>query len=146
MEDFFQDLEAKFTRKFGILEHRHGCILWGGYVDKKGYGVQNVRWPAEGCKKERAHRVAYMIRHKLSPNDMPKVDKNNNSIECSHLCHNKICVNAEHIILEAHSINQDRIHCRDQGHCSKCHEPHCILCKILFSCKFNTSRFISFGI
>ena len=132
MGDFFQHLERIFSLKTRKLGNEYACIVWEGYVDKYGYGVKNVKWPTEGLKKERAHRVAYMIRHKLSRNDMPKLDKNSNTIECSHLCQNKLCVNADHIILETHATNQDRIHCKGQGFCSKSHEPHCLLCTFLF--------------
>ena len=105
----------------------HGCVAWGGYVDKSGYGVQKVNWPTEGMKKERAHRLAYMIKHKISRNDMLVRDENSNRIECSHLCHNRLCVNPEHIVLEPHATNLERIHCKGQGICARCHEPYCLL-------------------
>lgn len=127
MEDFFQDLDNKFNKKTTKLHNIYGCVAWNGYVDKLGYGVQNVNWPVEGAKKERAHRLAYMIKHRISRNDMPRLDNNNNKIECSHLCHNKICVNSEHLVLEPHATNQERIHCKGQGICSKSHEPYCLI-------------------
>ena len=139
MEDFFKDLEAKLRKKSRILGNHWGCIVWEGYAEKNGYGIQMVKWPDKGIKKERAHRVAYMIKHKLCANDMPKLDENSNPLECSHLCHNKLCVNPDHITLENHATNQERIHCKGQGHCSKCHEPHCLLCTN-FIYKFSCSH------
>lgn len=127
MEDFYKDLEERFLKKTKKLGNIHGCVAWDGYVDKLGYGVMNVNWPREGAKKERAHRLAYMIKERISHNDMPRLDENNNRIECSHLCHNKTCVNSEHIELEPHATNQERIHCKGQNLCAKCHEPHCII-------------------
>ena len=97
MEDFYKDLEERFLKKTKKLGNIHGCVAWDGYVDKLGYGVMNVNWPREGAKKERAHRLAYMIKERISHNDMPRLDENNNRIECSHLCH-KTCVNSEHIL------------------------------------------------
>lgn len=132
MEDFFLKLERNFINKTRNLGNEFACIVWEGYVDKYGYGVQYVNWPTEGRKREGAHRLAYMIRHKISRNDMPSVDNNNNRIECSHLCQNKLCVNPDHIILETHAQNQDRIHCKGQGFCAKCHEPHCLLCTNIY--------------
>ncbi len=132
MEGFFQDLEIKFTKKTRNLGNQWGCIAWEGYVDKYGYGVQNVRWPTVGLKKESAHRVAYMIRHKLSRDDMPRFDEKGAAVECSHLCHNKLCVNPDHILIENHALNQDRIHCKGQGMCSGAHVPHCLICKFYF--------------
>lgn len=136
MEDFFKDLEDKFSKKSRVLGNNLGCIVWVGYAEKNGYGIQRVRWPNVGLKKERSHRVAYMIRHKICANDMPKLDQNDNPLECSHLCHNKLCVNPDHISLEDHATNQERIHCKGQGHCSKCHEPHCLMCIKFIYAKF----------
>ena len=142
---FFQDLSRKFFEKTTKMGNDQGCILWVGYVDKYGYGVQNVSWPLPiGRKKEAAHRVAYMIRHLCSRNDMPRVNPNKEVIECSHLCQNKLCVNAEHIVLETHSINQDRIHCKNQGFCSKGHEPHCLICNLFIFAK--SMYFFHFGV
>ncbi|CAG2188496.1 unnamed protein product [Mytilus edulis] len=105
-----------------------GCIEWSGTKKgKSGYGIQVVKWPQGEKKREAAHRVAYMIRHKLTRYDMPRVDENNNTIECSHICHNASCVNVNHLVLEPHAINLDRLHCKNQGLCSKSHKPYCLI-------------------
>ena len=33
-------------------------------------------------------------------------------LECSHLCHNKGCMNTEHIVAEPHYVNMDRKRCQ----------------------------------
>ena len=46
-----------------------------GEVPKKGggYGVMKVKWPgSEEFKKEKAHRVAYMVAHKVTCDDIQK--------------------------------------------------------------------------
>ena len=48
-------------------------------------------------------------------------------LECSHLCGNKCCINAEHLVFEKHDVNQERIHCQNQGMCCKSHRPFCII-------------------
>ena len=125
----WEDIQEKFFKKTRLMGNEKGCIQWVGC--KKGgtgYGTQVVKWSKdEEGKKEAAHRLAYMIRHKLTRYDMPRVDQNNNKVECSHICHTKLCVNADHITIEPHAINQERIHCKDQGHCSKCHKPYCLI-------------------
>ena len=33
-------------------------------------------------------------------------------LEVSHLCHEKLCINLVHLVLEPHARNLERIHCR----------------------------------
>lgn len=139
MEPFWMDIERKFFRKTTQSGNPQGCINWIGYrKGGNGYGVQVVKWPGGDEKREAAHRLAYMIRHRITRYDMPTVDENSNNIECSHICLNNACVNSDHIVLEPHAINQERIHCKLQGHCSKCHKPYCLLCIYLFTNHFLT--------
>ena len=135
MDFDWDDIEKKFFKKAEIMGNGKGCIEWVGCKKgNTGYGVQVVKWKEGESKREAAHRLAYMIRHRVTRYDMPSHDLNNNKIECSHLCHHTLCVNPDHIVLEPHTINQDRIHCKNQGHCSKSHQPYCLMCKIY---KFN---------
>ena len=39
-------------------------------------------------------------------------------LECSHLCWNRKCVNMDHVIIEEHKANLDRIECALQGLCN----------------------------
>ena len=38
-------------------------------------------------------------------------------LDCSHLCHNTLCCNPDHLVLELRSINNDRNHCKNEMHC-----------------------------
>ncbi len=124
MEGFFDNLYQKLERKSKRDPEGGTCILWTGRVTSSGYGLQTVYWPDEGRKVEKAHRVALMVQMRVTHSQFPRV-----GVECSHLCHNRLCVNPQHIVLESHAANQERIHCRSQGLCSKLHMPWCIGCK-----------------
>jgi len=45
------------------------------------------------------------------------------ALEVSHLCHEPLCINAEHLSLESHSCNTDRLRCVNRGLCHG-HKPH----------------------
>ena len=63
-----------------------------------GYGVMKVKWPgSEQFKKETAHRVAYMVAHKVTCDDIQRTDGNDMILEYSQLCHLKTCVNKDHL-------------------------------------------------
>ena len=49
--------------------------------------------------------------------------------ETSHLCHNKLCVNIDHLSLEPHSVNTQRRACVTNGRCIGHGAPYknCIL-------------------
>ena len=139
MDAFWKDLEKKFVRKCDRGPHEGGCFVWRGQVSDSGYGLQCVTWPEEGKKVEKAHRVALMLKWRVTKSNFPNVGADGGPVECSHLCHNKICVNVDHLHLEPHSINSERTHCKLQGQCARCHFPYCILCK-----KFKTYFLVDF--
>ena len=95
------------------------CTLWNGPVNRDGYGFVTVTF--RGCRKIlTAHRLAYYISHSshyLIPN-----------MHVSHLCHNKLCVNLQHLSYESDSVNKKREICKHEGEC-KGHRGHrrCIL-------------------
>ena len=57
----------------------------------------------------RVHRLAYMLHHKEweLPPDM----------HCSHLCHNSLCINVNHLILETPFVNGNRRQCARENIC-----------------------------
>lgn len=93
-----------------------------GNVSYSGYGLQSVKWPVEGRKLEKAHRVALMVERGLTRSQFRDVEG-----EVSHLCHNKLCVNTAHLVIEQHCINQERIHCFLLGRCTEAHSPLCLI-------------------
>ena len=92
------------------------CIIWQGYKSvQQQYGFMNVLSPGERkWKKMTVHRLAYMIEH-------PECLQS--TIDCLHLCHNKLCINAEHISLEPHGVNNNRKLCVFIGRCTG-HHPY----------------------
>jgi hypothetical protein len=85
------------------------CIIWGGCVKQgnrtycKPYGVINVKLPGKSRHQTvTVHRLMYMIEHRtfeLNPH-----------FDVSHLCHNSLCINASHLSLQPHYINNNRQH------------------------------------
>lgn len=133
MELFWEKIDKRLTNLSEHMGNEQGCILFKGEMTKGkggGYGIMKVKWPGSDVyKTEKAHRMAYMLHHKLTYMEIPRIDDNNNLLECSHLCHLKTCINPAHIVLEAHESNQGRITCKIQN---KCHlgnhnPPSCLL-------------------
>ena len=106
------------------------CLLWtgtrcsvrGGLVGN--YGViyvkcKQFRGGDLGWKLMRAHRLAYMLHVKSElPPDM----------HCSHLCHNSLCINVNHLILETPFVNGNRRLCARENIClGHDQSPPCIL-------------------
>ena len=123
-----QEEERIFFEKYSTILHSRShlapnghCRLWdqaprGG----RKYCEINVRFP--GAKKYRKINVARLaLMLKLS---VVSLDP---ALDSSHLCSNATCINPEHIVLEKHGTNNNRIACFQLGHCTKLHEPHCMI-------------------
>ena len=126
MEEFWHKQKMKLYYKSDFSDGEKGCIMWTGARYASGYGYTDVKWPSGEKTRERIHRFSYMVYYKKTKDEIPKYG-GPDELECSHLCGNKCCINAEHLVFEKHDINQERIHCRNQGLCCKCHKPYCIL-------------------
>jgi hypothetical protein len=101
--------------------HPKGCILWNTSGKSK-YGKMSVLWPvATKSNTEYVHRVAYILDHVVEyPGfKLPSDDDN----EVSHLCHNSLCINTEHLSFEHRLINNDRKRqCVAKHVCIKAHK------------------------
>ena len=73
------------------------------------YGVVKVNFRC-GKRNLTAHRLSYMLYQRQTFMRA--------NLDASHLCHNSLCVNAEHISLEPHSVNIQRNSCKKTGNCS----------------------------
>jgi hypothetical protein len=97
------------------------CLIWQGSTDKDGYGrisLQHIGKPSPTS--ERVHRAAFLV---FKGQNIPPGD-----FEISHLCHNKLCISADHLTLESGSVNRERSqHCVQKGKCEH-HQnaPDCI--------------------
>ncbi len=126
MDEFWQRQKLKLHYKSFYKQDEKGCILWTGATYASGYGYTNVRWPQGEKTRERIHRFAYMVHFKKHFEEIPKYD-GPEGLECSHLCAEKLCINAEHLVFENHETNQQRIHCHNKGDCSRMHQPYCLI-------------------
>ena len=83
----------------------HNCwtCKLGGF--HKPYSTLTVKFPWEPSKKTLySHRFSYMLHNNVF--DLSK------EIQISHRCHNKRCVNPEHLSFEPEAVNKDRQICR----------------------------------
>lgn len=115
-----------------------GCRLWTGAKDRDGYGRIKVTWllpdGSTVSKTERAPRIVYMLKLNVHtkcdfPTSADSADGLTVPLEVSHLCHQRLCVNADHLSLEPRSVNMGRMHCKGQRQCHQCHEgyPRCLI-------------------
>lgn len=63
----------------------NGCWIWTGHISRQGYGYFG---------KQLAHRLIYAKTNKLIP-----------GLELDHLCHNRTCVNPDHLEQVTHHEN-----------------------------------------
>eukprot|EP00058_Branchiostoma_floridae_P010012 XP_002595500.1 hypothetical protein BRAFLDRAFT_69099 [Branchiostoma floridae] len=96
-----------------------GCIIWKGARTRKGYGKMKV---TSGGREETLspHRLLYFLDSGLNNLDP--------TMQVSHLCHEKRCVNLAHLSLEQNVVNQQRKNCFAEKHCmGHPQHPDCII-------------------
>lgn len=103
------------------FQNSKNCKLWStefsvnqrerGYTRGPKYGRLKVKWPDGRKKIHLAHRFMYMLEHDLL--EIPP------HLHVSHLCHNSLCINTEHLSLELPEINNSRQICKNL------HPPAC---------------------
>lgn len=113
-----------------VSEGDIGCIVWTGYTTGRlgqKYGRLRRRFPCdEKSRQYGVHQLALMIHMNIL--EFPKTHI---KMHVSHLCHNKLCCNPEHLSYEPQSINNNRQNCEP----SKCRHhsirdtqyPDCII-------------------
>ena len=126
MEAFWWQQKEKMNKKSEFGLGPLACVEWVGGKEHNKYGRTQVVWPDGRTTVERAHRLAFMIKHKILRDDMPIVNAQGKNLEVSHLCHNGLCVKAAHLALESHEINMERVLCKSRRQCSTLHEPFCL--------------------
>lgn len=104
-----------------------GCRIWHGPTKSrtragKIYGYLSIKLPRDEKRKNRyAHRLAFMAANNMLEADL-------GSLHVSHLCHNTLCVNKNHLSLESATVNNSRRECFRSGHCTgHGDKPDCIL-------------------
>ena len=120
MSSYMQTVEQRLLEKCILVEE---CLIWQ-HAQVKGYGRLKMRWPRPDWsgylpnKAHSAHRVAFLINNQHLLNEMTKDDN-----VISHLCHNSLCCNHEHLSLEPAEINYDRDWCKAGRMCGG-HNPY----------------------
>ena len=124
----FQALIDSILQNSEEKEPLKGCIIWKKAKTSAPQGKQYARKknPFPGRPKyTTAHRLMYMAHNRMM--DLPRFDEDGCRMEVSHLCHENLCQNIDHLTYESHETNMERHHCKKQGRCTHAHEPHCII-------------------
>ena len=85
------------------------CVVLTGPTDVYGYGIYRVTMNGKRLKLL-AHRLMFFVEN--SPVQLCS------SIHVSHVCHNKPCVNIDHLLYEPASVNNARKVCTKNGECT----------------------------
>ena len=102
-DDFFESAKLKLTGN-SIAQGPMGCVIWQGGGDGR-YGEVKLLSPGNPPRRivYRVHRLAMMIK-------LHQITLTGGVV--SHRCHNKYCVNVEHLNIEPQYINNQRECCR----------------------------------
>ena len=121
---FFDGLRVQILRKSVNNGNVHNCRMWTGCVNGK-YGRKRVKYPDGTTKLEYVARLMYMC--KTLDRYIPPYDADGSALDVSHLCGHSLCVNEDHLTLETHSVNMERVHCQSQHVCTGAHYPLCMI-------------------
>ena len=127
MESFWNALALALSKKSEKNYGNYDCIVWVGALEHGVYGKKVMNWPDGTRTLERAHRLSYMLDKRILKENLPLFSPNGDLLDISHLCHNPKCIKPEHLILESHSINIERIFCRRTKQCTNNHLPCCLI-------------------
>ena len=108
------EIRGKYREKLAensALAENGECRIWCGAMKKSGnYGVMNVKLSRSSqWRCIVVHRVSYMVNHNTV--------SLSTDLDVSHLCHNSLCIKAEHLSLEPHHINNNRQYCKSKQQC-----------------------------
>ena len=110
------------------------CHLWTGSTyssknkagDTKPYGrFHFTDFESKAYTETTAHHAYYMFFNEVSSLKPPDGTDYPGPWDCSHTCHEKLCLNVSHISYEPHCINVQRNTCKNQTPPSCCsHHPY----------------------
>ena len=96
------------------------CILWTGATTQSranspSYGYMKVKLPSSQTRKSlRVHVLAYLVTNIRLRDILLSKDRD---FDISHLCHNSLCTNIQHLVAEDKALNNLRKACKRSGHC-----------------------------
>ena len=73
-------------------------------------GVIKIKFPNAEWHIMHAHKLSYLVHHNILCMEP--------GMEVSHLCHVPLCDNVEHLSLEPHATNTERLKCVNRGSCA----------------------------
>lgn len=115
--------ELEFFESWTSILFTEATLKPGGCLEvpnikqnKHGYPEFRLTIPGIGQKHLLAARLMFMCHHK----QLKVID------DVSHLCHNRLCININHLVNESRTINLNRQVCRNTGVCTQLHAPPCL--------------------
>ena len=111
MDAFYDKYGAKLTEN-SVLSENGECTLWTRARKPSGYGIIKCKNPNDNSwRTMHVHRLSYMVSKRMHFDDIEGKD-------VSHLCHNTLCTNSDHLSLETHHINRTREICMNRNLCT----------------------------
>jgi len=105
--EFYADLRHRIELKISLIGD---CWEWTGYKKAPDFKYGKISITFMGVnQKVGAHRASYMGFNETF----------NLTDDISHICHNKVCVNPNHLSHEPHEINMERERCKEKGVCKR---------------------------
>ena len=115
--EYKHQLLNRFELKYDLID---ACKVWSGAKNSCGYPQTKVKDPLIGKITVSVHRLIFSF---LSGNDLGLP-----GCQVSHLCHNKACINYEHLNFEPAATNSQRNICLQSRTCvGHGDQPRCIL-------------------
>lgn len=112
-DDFYsctlsEDEKLHLDEKLSNVKKTGKCMIWQGSTKTKdGYGI--VFYVFRGKRKKlTVHRLKYFL---MAGTNLSR------SMDVSHRCHTKLCININHLSYEPHRVNCSREKCRHDGEC-----------------------------
>ena len=113
-EEILDEVEDEISPDSNIKN----CVFWTGELDKDGYPQMCKGLPGRvRSSKIAVYRLIYFNAY---PSHM-FIKSPGKKIEVSHICHDKLCINWQHLSLEYKITNRQRNKCKKYGVCLKHH-------------------------
>lgn len=101
-----------YIRFWDHVEIGDGCWTWTGAKSRDGYGLFTVVGSGPFRRTVQAHKYAWMMLRGVAPQDGQEFD---------HTCHNRACINPDHLRVVSHIINMN-----SRKRSNKCNRGHLI--------------------
>lgn len=107
-DEMIEKIRSKLKEKSSL--GCNDCNLWRGATDRNGYGILRMTINRKRISFS-VHRLAFYVFHKDERHLRPK-------FHVYHICHQKLCINIEHLSYEEAKVSSQRNRCRINNECS----------------------------